>query len=136
MKNNLAIILVLSLLMALVSCRGDQQNRLIGAWEQIPETEPDSTFSIIWQFYAGDAVVIYTNSGEKKDSLQYTYDISGSTFYLRSGVDDPEYIADIRDPRGQYWVDELSNEQFKITKRSHPDGTTDAVYLRLELIKR
>jgi hypothetical protein len=137
MKKNYLIIPFLFFVILMSSCRGDQHSKLIGNWEQIPFTDPDSTTtSTYWQFYAGDALIIFKDNGTEVDSLQYTYNIDGSVFDVFSGADDPGYGYDTRDPRGQYWVDALSNEQFKATKRKHPDGTTDAVYVRIEMVKR
>lgn len=120
------------------ACRGDQQSKLIGTWEQISFYDPEvNTTKTMWEFYAGDAVHIYkVNDDATVDSLKYTYNISGSTFEVFSGADDPEYLHAARDPRGSYWVDELKKSTFKITKRKHADGTTDAVYMRLEFVKR
>ena len=139
MKNNIHLIIILFLVILLNGCRGDQRTKLIGNWEQIPFTDPETnTSKTYWQFYAGDAVIIksYVDGIATKDSLQYTYSIEGSVFDVYSGVDDPTYLPANRDPRGQYWIDQLTDDQFKITKRKHPDGSTSAVYVRVELVKR
>jgi hypothetical protein len=137
MKNYYTLFSLLFLVVLLGSCRGDEQNKLIGNWEQIPFTNPDSTpTKIFWRFYAGDAVTIFRVSGEVTDSLQYTYNISGQVFDVFPGIDDVQYLTAARDPRGQYWVDMLKDSQFKATKRKHPDGTTGAAFMRVELVKR
>ncbi len=136
MKNILGTIIVLLFVVLFGSCRGDQQNKLIGSWEQIPFAEPD-TNKIVWHFYAGDAVVIYNVIREEKtDSIHYSYNIDGTIFDVFEGANNPKYLPSAGDPRGQYWVDELSDSNFKITKRKHPDGSTDGVYLRFEMVKR
>lgn len=138
MKNNINLLLLLFFVILFSGCRGDQQTKLIGNWEQIPPSDPDAIATkVYWQFYAGDAVTIFSYVGEEvTDSLRYTYSIEGSVFDVYSGIDDPGYSPAVRDVRGQYWIDQLTNDQFKITKKQHPDGTTDAVYLRLEFVKR
>ena len=136
MKDFLKAGIILLFVALIGGCRGDQQNKLIGNWEQIPFTKPD-TVKIFWQFYAGDALIKYTVVNDKKlDSIHYSYNIDGSTFDIFKGTDNPEYLPSAGDPRGQYWVDKLSDSNFKITKRKHPDGSTDAVYLRIEMVKR
>lgn len=137
MKKSYLIIPFLFFVILISSCRGDQQNKLIGNWEQILFTDPETTTTkIYWQFYAGDALTIYRDNGVDVDSLQYTYNVEGSIFDVFDGVDNPSYAPAARDARGQYWVDALSDGEFKATKRKHPDGTTDAVYMRVELVKR
>lgn len=137
MKKFSYFISILLFIVLLSGCRKDQQNKLVGYWEQIPFYNPDSTpIKTYWQFYAGDAVTIFHINGDETDSLQYTFNISGSVLDIFSGIDDPTYSPNARDPRGQYWVDYLKGDQLKATKRKHPDGTTDAVYMRIELVKR
>lgn len=135
----IAIKLSVSFLMValLWSCRGDQQNKLIGRWEQISFYDPETvTEDKIWEFTAGEVLNIYSVVDEViVDSIQYNYDITGSEFQVVS-IDETGYAPAARDPRGTYWVDELTKSNFKITKRKHPDGTTEAVYMRLELVKR
>jgi len=136
--KNYYIVIILLFTLALSACRGDQQNKLIGVWEQIPFTEPDSIHTY-WQFFAGDALFIYTIDEAMKDTtkfLKFAYNVDGSTFTVLTGQDDPPYSSAAPDARGEYWVDELSNSNLKMTKRKHPDGTTDAVYMRIELVKR
>ena len=140
MKNYYTLFSLLFLVVLLSNCRGDDQNKLIGNWEQIPFTDPNDPVAtptkIFWKFYAGDAVTIYRVTGEVTDSLQYTYNISGQDFDIFSGIDDGQYLPAARDPRGQYWVDLLKDNQLKATKRKHPDGTTSAAFMRVELVKR
>jgi len=134
MKKIFGIVVLGIALIVVSGCRGSQQNKLIGAWKQVPYTKPDGS-EIIWEFYAGDAVVVsnFDTAGVFIDSVSYTYSIDRSTFNV---FGDGDYYQAQRDPRGEYWVDELGDSNFKITKRKHPDGSTDGVYLRLEFIKQ
>jgi hypothetical protein len=120
------------------ACRGDQQKKLIGYWEQVSFTDPEETpKKKYWEFYAGDALTVFTYVGEEvSDSMQLTYSISGTVFEVFSGADDRTYLPAARDPRGEYWVDDLNDSQFKATKRKHPDGSKEGVYVRVELVKR
>ncbi len=137
MFKNLFIILAFIAVSFFYNCRGDQQNKIIGTWKQIPFTNPETTpDTVLWQFYPADRLVIYRINAKGTDSLQLTYNISGYVLDVFPGDDDPTYSKDARDPRGQYWVDLLTNDQCKATKRKHPDNTTDAAFMRIELVKR
>jgi len=43
------------LIALLFSCRGSQQDKLIGDWERIPFTQPTEVKNY-WRFYSGDAL--------------------------------------------------------------------------------
>lgn len=124
------------------ACHGSQQEKLIGTWEQIPWNDPKNTSQqVLWKFYAGDLLTVYKVEDEVIiDSMFYTYEVSGSDFGIYSYTEeegyDYTYLPGARDIRGSYWIDHLSDSNFKTTKIKHPDGTTDAVYLRIELVKR
>lgn len=115
-----------------VGCRGDQQAKIIGKWKEIPFTEPTNTEKH-WLFYSGDALTIYTvEDSVEVDSTFYLYDIEANTFEV---VGEGPYLNAAADPRGEYEVDELTDKYFKITKKKHPDGTTNGAYLRIEMVK-
>lgn len=135
-------ILILTLVVFFTSCRGSQQSKLISIWEQMTFREP-TDIKTYWQFYAGDLLEIYRldHSQTPADTLSiktYQYDIDGISFNIFSppGDDNTNYGTATGDPRGEYWVDELSSDSFKATRIKHPDGSTEAAYLRLELVKR
>ena len=125
MKRNLIIASAIITLAVVAGCRGSQQNKLIGIWEKIPFSEPTSQ-STYWQFFAGEALWVF--------DLDTTISATDTLNLIIFGEGD--YGTAAGDPRGEYWVDELNNDYFKVTKRKHPDGTTDAAYLRIELAKR
>lgn len=136
-------VLILTLVVFFTSCRGSQQSKLISVWEQITFREPTENSKTYWQFYDGDLLEIYQldESQTPVDTLNiktYQYDIDGISFHIfpPGGEDDSNYGAATGDVRGEYWVDELSSDYFKATRIKHPDGSTEAAYLRLELVKR
>ncbi|HAM98911.1 MAG TPA: hypothetical protein DCQ26_09915 [Marinilabiliales bacterium] len=137
MKRNLIIASAIITLAVVAGCRGSQQNKLIGIWEKIPFSEPTSQ-STYWQFFAGEALWVFDldttiSATDTLNLIKYTYSIDGNIFEI---FGEGDYGTAAGDPRGEYWVDELNNDYFKVTKRKHPDGTTDAAYLRIELAKR
>ena len=135
MKKFFGILILIATVAVIISgCRGSQQNKLIGTWKQIPFTKPTGS-ETLWEFYAGDALVVsnYDTAGVFMDSISYTYSIDRSTFDV---FGDGTYLPGAGDPRGEFWVDELTDTNFKITKRKHPDGSTDGAYLRLEFVKQ
>jgi hypothetical protein len=142
MKRKLFQLSILILVVVLAGCRGSQQTKLIGVWENIPFIQPGDTVDY-WKFYSGDLLEVFSldESIEPADTLSkiaYQYEVSGSVFsiFVAEGGENEDYVPGAGDPRGEYWVDELSNDNFKITKRKHPDGSTQSVYLRIELVKR
>ena len=142
MKRNLFQFSIIALLLVFAGCRGNQQSKLIGVWENIPFTEPTEVKKY-WQFYAGDLLEIYQvdESAAIPDTIlknKYQYEISASVFnvFPPDGEDNSTYGTAAGDPRGEYIVDELNDEYFKITKQKHPDGSTGAAYLRIEMVKR
>ncbi|MGD9992768.1 MAG: hypothetical protein AB7S69_05670 [Salinivirgaceae bacterium] len=135
-------VLILILVVFFTSCRGSQQTKLISIWEQMTFREPTEK-KTYWQFYAGDLLEIYQLDESKTpaDTLSiktYQYDIDGISFNIfpPDGEDDSNYGIATGDVRGEYWVDELSSDYFKATRIKHPDGSTEAAYLRIELVKR
>jgi hypothetical protein len=143
MKRTLLNATAILVLAFLFSCRGSQQNKLIGNWERVYFTEPTDV-KIYWQFYAGDALDVYSNNPPTAagDTVKYTYSIDGNSFSI---FKDGEYDAAAADIRGTYWVDQLNDSYFKVTKIEHPIdpsgnnwGDTVPVnpYLRIELVKR
>jgi hypothetical protein len=135
-------VLILILVVVFTSCRGSQQTKLISIWEQMTFREP-TDIKTYWQFYAGDLLEIYQLDESKTpaDTLSiktYQYDIDGISFNIfpPDGEDNSNYGKATGDVRGEYWVDELSSDYFKATRIKHPDGSTEAAYLRIELVKR
>lgn len=142
MKRNSIKLLIITLVLIVAGCRGGQQTKLIGVWESIPFTEPND-FHTYWQFYSGDLLEVYRvdASGATPDTLTktgYQYEISGNVFsiFAADTASATGYSPGAADPRGEYWVDELSKTNFKVTKRKNPDGSTQSAYLRVELVKR
>lgn len=138
MKLLFKLSIALVLFTLIWSCRGDRQRKLIGNWEQISFYDPETiTSKKIWKFTPGVDLIVYTQVGEEYiDSTHYTYQVAGSVFDVFDGEASPVYLPAARDPRGQYWIDQLTSSNCKLTKRKHPDGTSDAVYMRVELVKR
>ena len=129
-------ILSFSAIILFSSCRGDDQNKLVGVWEYISHYEPDSV-KVYFQFYAGDALEIYktSNSQPAGDTLKLTYSIASSTFNIYNGLSESSgSIPGLHDPRGEYWVEVLKDDEFKATKQK--DLNENSAYLRLEMIKR
>ena len=117
-------------------CRGDQQETLVGTWEQISHYETDS-IKVFWEFYAGDAlkiIIVNQDIENESDTLKYTYGIESTTFNVFPGVDNSTGFSALRDPLGEYWVDILKKDEFKATKQL--DGSGNNAYARIELIKR
>ncbi len=133
--KNIVIILILAITIPFIGCRNKEDQKLVGVWKEIPFVKPEDAPEIkLWNFYAGDALEIESTSQEGEvDTVQYTYDIDGST--LKIFGDDP-YGPATGDVRGEYWVDVLDKEYLKMTKRKHPDGSTDGAFLRKELVKQ
>jgi hypothetical protein len=143
MKKTTILTTTLLLIALLFSCRGSQQNKLIGNWERIPFTKPVKEKKY-WLFYAGDALDTYTldSLGVKIDSATYTYSIDGKTFSI---FGEGGYAPGAGDIRGTYWVEQLNDSYFKANKTEHPVDTSgnnwgDSVgtnpFLRIELAKR
>ncbi|MFA6400530.1 MAG: hypothetical protein WCX31_02740 [Salinivirgaceae bacterium] len=143
MKKIPFITFLLLLIALLFSCRGSQQDKLLGDWERIPFTEP-TEIKNYWRFYSGSAIEIFTldNGVLYGDTLKYTYSIDGKTFSI---FGDGGYDAAAGDIRGKYWVDELSDSYLKLTKTDHPvdpsgnnwgDTVKVYAYIRIELAKR
>lgn len=142
--KNFIIVLVFGLSLLSVGCMKKKEEKLIGEWKQIPFTDPDSVISFnFWTFYAGDALIIKDSiiGDTLLESVQYTYDIDGSKLRI---FGDWAYGPDAGDPRGEYWVDQLSDDYLKMTKRKHPSnindtawwsGSEDRAFLRIELVK-
>jgi hypothetical protein len=131
------------LIALLFSCRGSQQDKLIGDWERIPFTQPTEVKDY-WRFYSGDALEVFTldNGVLDGDTLKYTYSVDGKTFSI---FGDGAYYTAIKDIRGKYRVDELNDSYLKLTKTDHPVDTSgnswgDTVgsnpFIRIELVKR
>ena len=135
MKKAFYILSVL-IIVLFSGCRGDQQETLIGSWEQISHYEPTGT-RVFWQFYAGDALNLYIVDADNQligDTIKYTYGIESSTFNIFPGINNEGSISDVRDPSGEYWVEIIKNDEFKATKQL--DGNGNNAYSRVELIKR
>ena len=127
---------ILSLLVVIFfsSCHKSDQAALIGYWEQIPHTKPDSV-QIFWQFYPGDALDLYeVIHGEVVDTITFTYTIESST--LGVVVNDMTEFSSrgLADQSGEYWVDVLKKDDFKATKSQDAEGSY--VYNRIELIRK
>jgi len=129
MRNLFYIVPVLFIVL-LASCRGDEQNKLIGTWEYISHSEPDTT-KLYWQFYAGDALNLYRvgpNNELIGDTISYTYSIESSSLNIYS------VSGSNGDLSGEYWVERLKGDEFKATKQK--DANDLNVYERVELIRR
>lgn len=137
MKKVLVYIFIVSVVFVIAGCRGSQKNKIVGYWEEVSYYEPGAN-TTFWQFYSGTSLVITSyNNGVLTDSSEFEYDIDGAVFSVFSLTgDDSDYTVASPDERGEFWIDVLNDESFKITKTKHPDGSTDAVYMRRELIKR
>lgn len=143
MKKTFFSIAILVIIITIIGCRGSQQNRLVGYWEQIPFTDPEdeekTTSKIYWQFYAGDEVLREIYSMDTlTDTVLFRYNIDGSVLNIFASSEDQEesYTAGSGLPMGEYWVDVLTNDNLKATRRKHPDGSEGAAFIRLELVKR
>lgn len=134
MKNTI-IILILAFTIPFIGCRNKEDQKLVGTWKEIPFVKPEEAPEInMWSFYSGDALEIEsTNQTGEVDTVIYTYDIDGSTLKI---FGEGAYSPASGDVRGEYWVDELDDKYLKMTKRKHPDGSTDAAFLRKELVKQ
>lgn len=129
-------ILAVLLVIFFSGCREDKRDTLIGAWEQISHSEPD-TIRVFWQFYAGDALQLYVldqNNELVGDTINYAYGLESSTLSIFKGINDSIVLPIGKDPVGDYWIDVLKKDEFKATKRK--DGNGYNVYVRIELIKR
>ena len=139
MKKITLITFVLLSIVVLFGCRGSQEGRLVGYWKQVPFTAPETTLrTYYWQFYAGNTIVRETYiDNEISDSTDYTYSIDGSILHIFPTTDEQElsYEPGSGEPMGEFWVDLLTKEAMKATRVKHPDGTEDAAFLRIELIK-
>lgn len=136
--RNIYFILSIVLVILVSGCRGDDQNKLIGEWKYISHYEPGDT-SIYWQFYAGDALTIYAldeNRDIVGDTIKFTYSIEASVFNIYSGIsgEGGNIDADFGDPRGEYNVELLKDNDFHILKQK--DDTDNYVYVRIELVKQ
>jgi hypothetical protein len=139
MKRFLSIAGIGIIVVLFATCKGDYDNKIIGNWKQIPFTNPETATEIkYWQFYAGDRLEIVTINADSEpvDTMIFSYYIDKSTLDILDGPGgNGEYLPAAGDYRGQYWVDELNKKYFKISKRKHPDGSTDGAYLRVEMAK-
>jgi len=143
MKRTLITASTIFVLIILFSCRGSQQNKLIGNWERIPFKEP-TVVKEYWIFDAGDALDVYLKDTNSVigDTVKYTYSIDGKTF---SVFGDGGYDPAAGDIRGTYRVDQLNDDYFKISKTGHPvdpsgnnwgDSVGTNPFIRIELVKR
>lgn len=133
--KNAVIILILAFTLLFIGCRNNEDQKLIGVWKEIPFVDPnDAPNTKLWSFYAGDALEIeITSTTGEVDTLVYSYGIDGNTMNI---FGDAPYAPAAGDVRGEYWVDVLDKEFLKMTKRKHPDGSTDGAFLRKELVKQ
>ncbi len=137
--KNIIIVFILVFTIPFIGCRNKEDQKLVGTWKEIPFIRPEEAPEIIiWSFYAGDALKIAKTSQStgEVDSILFRYDIGGSTLKIFTGSGEDEYLPVAGDQCGEYWVDVLDDEYLKMTKRKHPDGSTDAAFLRKELVKQ
>lgn len=129
------------------TCKIDRQNKLIGYWKEVPFTDPDSVeYLTFWTFYSGDILelrqISNIDDGTKGDTIStksYTYTTEGKELNIFATGEDVNgnYFIGSGDIRGKYWMDELKKgKRLKIVRRKHPDGSTEAAYRRIELIKQ
>lgn len=139
MKKSIFFLFAIISVAMLFGCRGSQQNRLVGYWKQVPFTNPETTSqTYYWQFYAGSGAVRerYIDN-VLEDSVSYTYSIDGSVLSIFAATTEQEeaYLPSSGEPLGEFWVDVLTNEKLKATRRKHSDGSEDAAFLRIEMVK-
>lgn len=135
MKKGL-ILAIIGLSVIFVNCRG-KDDLLVGTWKEVIfKPEETLTETNEWIFYAGDALIVMTQKKDsnKLDSVTYTYSMTGKNSLTIYG--DWDYSPAVGDIRGEYWVDVLKKKSLKMTKRKHPDGSKDGVYIRKEFVKK
>ncbi len=139
MKNIFTFFTLIILVTLVLSCRDTEQSKLIGIWKRVLPTEPDTTLTEYWKFYEGDKLEVIFKQNNIDSIVEYSYVIKSSDFSIYNPISDANrpYHEAQRDIRGDYWVDELNKENYKITKRANPLGEQGGfVYLRIELIKQ
>ncbi|MBI9066624.1 MAG: hypothetical protein JEZ09_04985 [Salinivirgaceae bacterium] len=146
MKKYIYTSLFLFAVLLLVGCRGSQQSKLIGTWEQIAFTKPVVGDKTEWVFYVTNEIDIIVSkqqdTGVVVTTTKYRYDIDGSAFSIYNFDDDYSgYTTALGLIEGEYWIDVLDKTNCKVTKTKHPE-TADledpesSIFLRIELVKR
>ncbi len=148
MKRTSIFLSFIAIAICFASCKIDRQDKLVGYWKQIPFTDPDSsrTFTY-WTFYAGDILELYEINntdtayaqGDTLSKRTFTYTTQGKelNIFSEGRENDDDYIIGSGDIRGKYWMDEIKKgKRLKIVKRKHPNGSSDGVYSRIELVKQ
>lgn len=134
--KNLFLVLVLAFTLPFIGCRSNDQEKLIGIWDEIPFTNPaESTHETEWIFYSGDRLEVQTTaieSSEDSTVYKYTYAIDGSKLRVFNEIKEDTIASGPHG--GEFWVQELGDEYMKITKEKSLSG--DYAFERFEFVKQ
>ena len=107
-------------------CKKSKENKLVGIWKLVPETEPVEGQINTWTFYDGDRVERITAT----DTLVAEYSVVSENleYYLQINNG-----FDVIDRNGKYKINKLSKDILKITRFENVNG--ERVFNRLEFVK-
>lgn len=144
MRQKTIFLIIGIAIIAVIGCKKNKENNIIGTWKQMDFRVPDSTTKIArWTFYDDKTVKarIYNQKDSLLSSVDGDYSIFRKKFKLRLQISDTiRFEVNQVDYRGNYVIEVISRDVLRLVrvegyndKAEWSDGVD--VFAQLEFLK-